>query len=192
MIGVKVGTAADVAAVGTSNVATSLVGSYGHLTLNGDGSYRYVADTAAADALGKNVTATDTFSYAISDGNGGSSFSILTVTVTGINDAPTAVGTLSAITKADSTAVSVATSSSFTDKDSNNLLTYSAANLPARLSINNSTGEISGTLAHDASQGGTGGVYSVVVTATDSQNAAVTQSFSFTVTNPAPLAACRT
>ena len=31
----------------------------------------------------------DRFSYAISDGNGGSSFSTLTVTVTGLNDPPT-------------------------------------------------------------------------------------------------------
>ncbi|MEI6651269.1 MAG: Ig-like domain-containing protein [Chlorobiaceae bacterium] len=188
VIGVKAGTAADVAAVGTSNVASALVGTYGHLTLNSDGRYSYVAATAAADALGKNVTAADTFSYAISDGNGGSSFSTLTVTVTGVNDAPTAEGTLSAVTQADSTVVSIATASSFGDKDSNNVFSYSATNLPSGLSINSSIGIITGTLAHNASQGGTGGVHSVVVTATDSESVAVTQSFSFTVTNPAPVA----
>ncbi|MBV5302781.1 MAG: VCBS domain-containing protein, partial [Chlorobium sp.] len=108
--------------------------------------------------------------------------------ITGVNDAPTAVGTLSAVTQADSTAVSIATVSKFGDKDSNNVFTYSATGLPSALSINSTTGEISGTLAHDASQGGTGGIHSVVVTATDRESSAVTQSFSFTVTNPAPVA----
>ncbi len=86
VIGVKAGTAADVAAVGTSNVGTSLLGTYGHLTLNGDGSYSYAADTVATAVLVKDATATDTFSYAISDGNGGTSFETLKLTVTGITN----------------------------------------------------------------------------------------------------------
>ena len=90
IIGVTPGTAASVAAVGTANIGSGLVGTYGTLTLNADGSYSYVADQAAADALGAGVTAADTFSYAISDGNGGTAFTTLTITVTGTNDAPVA------------------------------------------------------------------------------------------------------
>ena len=44
VIGVSTGTAASAAAVGTGNVATGLIGTYGTLTLNADGSYSYIAD----------------------------------------------------------------------------------------------------------------------------------------------------
>ncbi|MBK7017606.1 MAG: putative Ig domain-containing protein [Sulfuritalea sp.] len=57
---------------------------------------------------------------------------------------------------------------------------------PAGLTIN-SSGVISGTLASSASQVG-GGVYSVIVTATDSAGAPTSQTFSITVANPAPVA----
>ncbi len=99
VIGVSTGTAANTAAVGTANVGGSLLGTYGHLTLNGDGSYSYVADTAAADALGTGVTATDTFSYAISDGEGGTAFTTLTITLTGTNDTPVAIADTASVTE---------------------------------------------------------------------------------------------
>ena len=46
----------------------------------------------------------------------------------------------------------------------------------------------SGTIDRSASQGGAGGVYSVTVTATDAGGLTTTQTFSWTVTNPAPVA----
>jgi VCBS repeat-containing protein len=188
VIGVKTGIAADVAAVGTANIASALTGTYGTLTLAADGSYVYAADQAITDRLGLGVTAADTFSYAISDGNGGTAFTTLVITVTGTNDAPTTVGLLPPVTQADSTMVSLTTAGGFADPDSNNIFAYSASGLPAGLSIDATTGMISGTLAHDASQGGVNGVHAVVVTATDSQGVPVSQTFSFTVTNPAPVA----
>ncbi len=69
-------------------VGSSLAGTYGHLTLNTNGSYTYVADQAAADALATGVVAHDIFTYTISDGEGGSDVAQLDITVTGINDAP--------------------------------------------------------------------------------------------------------
>ncbi len=67
-------------------------GSYGTLSIFGDGSYSYSLDNAnpAVQALGVGETATETFSYSISDGNGGTSTSTLTITITGTNDAPVA------------------------------------------------------------------------------------------------------
>ena len=62
-------------------------GNYGSLTLNGDGTYSYVADLAAADALGEGVTATDPFTYSVSDSKGGDTGEII-FTITGVNDAP--------------------------------------------------------------------------------------------------------
>ena len=42
-------------------------------------------------SLGAGVTATDTFSYTISDGKGGTATAPVSITVTGVNDAPTAI-----------------------------------------------------------------------------------------------------
>lgn len=42
-------------------------------------------------SLGAGVTATDTFSYTISDGKGGTAAAPVSITVTGVNDAPTAI-----------------------------------------------------------------------------------------------------
>ncbi|NTW83953.1 MAG: VWA domain-containing protein, partial [Chlorobiaceae bacterium] len=84
--GVVSGTAVSAAAVntaGTSNVGSSTAGTYGHLTLQSDGSYTYSADTTAAHALLPGASVQDVFSYAISDGNGGTSYTTLTIAVTG-------------------------------------------------------------------------------------------------------------
>ena len=84
--GAVAGTGAVTQGVG---VATSLAGTYGHLTLNADGSYSYVADQNAADMLANGVTATDVFSYTVKDpGNAVSNTTTLTITVTGTNDVP--------------------------------------------------------------------------------------------------------
>jgi len=69
-------------------------------------------------------------------------------------------------------------------------LTYSVSGLPAGLSINSATGEITGTISNSASQAGPNGdgIYTVAVTANDGQGGTVTDSFVLTVTNPAPVA----
>ncbi|OHC64321.1 MAG: hypothetical protein A2040_15085, partial [Rhodocyclales bacterium GWA2_65_19] len=87
--GVVVGAGAVTQGVG---VATSLAGTYGHLTLAADGSYSYVADQAAADALATGATVNDVFTYTVKDpSNNVSNTTTLTITVTGTNDAPVAV-----------------------------------------------------------------------------------------------------
>ncbi len=74
---------------GTSgSLGSGLIGTYGTLILQANGSYTYAADQAAADALAKDVTATDTFTYTIFDGQGGSDTAELVITITGTNDAP--------------------------------------------------------------------------------------------------------
>jgi large repetitive protein len=57
---------------------------HGTVTVNPDGSYSY---TPAA-----NFNGTDTFSYTVSDGRGGSSTGTVTMTVASVNDAPTTAG----------------------------------------------------------------------------------------------------
>jgi hypothetical protein len=66
-----------------------------------------------------------------------------------------------------------------TASDANNAtLTYSASNLPPGLSIDSDTGLISGTIASNAD---TNSPYSVTLTATDSNNDSVSQSFNWSV-----------
>ncbi|MCQ4349017.1 VCBS domain-containing protein, partial [Pseudomonas stutzeri] len=86
-----------VTAVNGSAIASggSLVvsGQYGQLTLGANGAYTYVVDNAnaAVQALRSSAnTLSETFTYRISDGNGGSATSTLTVTIQGANDNPTA------------------------------------------------------------------------------------------------------
>ncbi|GJL87863.1 MAG: hypothetical protein DHS20C03_15720 [Minwuia thermotolerans] len=61
------------------------------LTLNADGTFSYDAATSALfDALAAGATGNDSFTYSISDGNGGTDTASVDVTVTGENDAPVA------------------------------------------------------------------------------------------------------
>lgn len=119
-----------------------------------------------------NVCGSTSFSYTL---NGGSSATV-SVTVTCLNDAPNAVGTLANQSWPVGTNVNLATAAGFADVD-NDTLTYSATGLPASLSINPGSGAITGTLLP-----GEVGVHNVVVTARDPSNATATQSFSITVT----------
>ena len=152
----------------------------GTVTINADGTLRYVPNA--------NFNGTDTITYTISDSQGGTSTATVAVTITAVNDAPTPVGTLPPRTNLDAaTGINVATAAAFADVD-NATLTYSAANLPLGLTINATTGVISGTIDRSASQGGAGGVYSVIVTARDAGGLTATQTFSWTVTNPPPVA----
>jgi large repetitive protein len=150
----------------------------GTVTINANGTLNYTPNA--------NFNGTDTITYTISDGQGGTATARAIVTVAPVNDAPVRVGTLPAQVNVDAAAVSVATAGAFTDID-NATLTYSATGLPAGLSINATTGVISGTIDRSASQT-TGGVYAIVVTATDAGGLSTTQPFSWTVTNPGPTA----
>jgi VCBS repeat-containing protein len=73
----------------------SIIGTYGTLTIGANGTYTYVADQDATDALDLSDQVDDVFTYTISDGYGGTDTASITVTVTGVNDAPTStVGTI--------------------------------------------------------------------------------------------------
>jgi uncharacterized delta-60 repeat protein len=66
--------------------ATS-IGSGALVTLNSDGSFTYNAN-GAFDYLASGATATDSFTYTVSDGNGNTTTSNVIVNITGLNDAP--------------------------------------------------------------------------------------------------------
>ncbi|WP_374266350.1 VCBS domain-containing protein, partial [Zoogloea sp.] len=171
------------------SVGTALAGTYGTLTVQADGSYIYVADKAAALSAG--ATATDVFTYTVSDGHGGTDKAELRITVTGTNDTPVTVGTLPNVSTSDALTLSIATAGGFADANTGagDVLHYSAINLPAGLVIDPNSGVISGTLHADAS---VSGPYTVTVTATDSYGANVSQTFQIAVSNPAPTAVADT
>ena len=84
-----------VALGGTPGVlGMSLAGTYGSLVLGSDGLWSYALDNslAATQGLAAGAQATEVFSYTVSDGQGGTAVSTLTVTVTGTNDVPVVSG----------------------------------------------------------------------------------------------------
>ena len=86
---------------------SNAAGTYGTLTLNADGSYAYTLNNAspAVQGLGAGETATDVFTYTVTDGHGGTGSNTLTVTIRGTNDVPTvAAATASATEDAQITA----------------------------------------------------------------------------------------
>ncbi len=83
--------------------AAVLTGAYGTLTLNTDGSYSYVL-SSAAQALAAGSSVVENFSYTMQDNHTGSDTSSLEVTVSGVNDAPTANNDGDTMTEDESTA----------------------------------------------------------------------------------------
>ena len=82
------GVAVQGGAAGT--IGQALVGIYGTLTLNADGTYTYTLDNADPDLLTLDAgeTANDVFTYTLSDGTA-TTTGTLTITVNGANDVPT-------------------------------------------------------------------------------------------------------
>ena len=69
-------------------VGSPLDGIYGTLTLNADGSYSYIANRPAAQALTQGQVVSEDFEYTMQDASGATSTALLTFTVTGVNDLP--------------------------------------------------------------------------------------------------------
>ncbi len=85
------------------------------LTLNADGTFDYDPN-GQFDGLASNETDTDSFTYAVSDGQGGASAGTVTVTIDGLNDAPTVVAD-SAVTQKGAAVTILASSLLSNDSD---------------------------------------------------------------------------
>jgi VCBS repeat-containing protein len=158
----------------------------GTFTIDPDGSYTFDPGSDFQD-LDDGETRETSITYTIDDGNGGTDEATLTITVTGANDAPSPEGTIGDQTNLDADEIdSVDVSGAFSDADGDTL-SYTATELPQGLTIDPSTGVISGTIDNSASQEGAGGVYSVTVTASDGDES-TDQTFTWTVNNPDPAA----
>jgi len=100
---VRVGSSEGSGTIGT--LGQALDGTYGQLTLNANGSYSYVANKDAADALDAGDTAIDVFNYTVSDGTATDTATI-TITILGANDAPVAQNDVGVIDKGQTLTVS--------------------------------------------------------------------------------------
>jgi VCBS repeat-containing protein len=79
----------------------------------------YAADAAAQDALATGETASDAFSYTVTDSHGETSTAAVTVTVTGVNDAPVAAADSVAVAE-DATTANLAAVLLANDTDADN------------------------------------------------------------------------
>ncbi|MBM0171436.1 cadherin-like domain-containing protein, partial [Altererythrobacter sp. C41] len=104
------------------------------LTLNSDGSYSFDPSDAAYQDLAVGETRDVVASYTVSDGNGGTASSTLTITVTGANDAPTAVADTSAAAE-DAAAVTGTVAGNDSDVDGDTL-SYTLDAAVAGLTLN--------------------------------------------------------
>jgi len=88
VVGVVAGSTSSPQEVVGHDVARPVSGAYGSLTLRADGSYDYAAnnDDPRVNALKDGQALTDTFTYAIADGNGGVATTTLTITIHGHTD----------------------------------------------------------------------------------------------------------
>ena len=145
--------------------------SHGSVTVNADGSFRY---TPAADYVGA-----DSFVVQVDDGHGGTTTATVNVTVTAVNDAPTA--SAPAVTTAEDTAVSGQVTLSDVDGDS---LTATLQTAPAHGSV---TVDPQGGFRYQPSPDYSG-PDSFAVLVEDGQGGSVVQTVSVTVTavNDAP------
>ena len=79
-------------ALSAANLGKATAGtSGGSFTINGDGSWIFDPGNSFHDLVPGGVTRTTSVAYAVSDGRGGSAMATLTVTISGANDAPTAL-----------------------------------------------------------------------------------------------------
>jgi VCBS repeat-containing protein len=96
-------------------------GTVGSVTNNGNGTFSYDPN-GHFEHLADGQTATDTFTYTVDDGHGGTSTKTATVTIHGQNDAPTASATNNVSTDEDT--ASAAVSIGATDVDDGAVLSY--------------------------------------------------------------------
>lgn len=115
----------------TENGFIQVHGQYGTLYLAADGTYSYGVDndSSAVQSLAQDQIVHDRFEYTVSDGNGGTDTAVLTIAVTGANDAPVAeANKVVALTEnAGPTALMIAAA---TDIDAGDVLTAIVTGLP--------------------------------------------------------------
>ena len=192
---------------GGSVGAGGATGTYGTLTIQSDGSYTYNANNA--NSIAKDTEATDVFTYTVSDGNGGTDTANITITILGVNDAPSASNDINAVDE-DATASKNAGAgvlSNDSDPDTGSSMTVTAITGASAGSVNGTTDGTYGTLtlnddgsysytadkaaadqlAHNATANDV-----FTYTVTDNEGATATATLTITVTGKGPVGSADT
>jgi VCBS repeat-containing protein len=82
----------------THKVSVGTAGTLGSVTLNDNGTFSYDPN-GKFESLKLGQTATDTFTYTVTDNHGGYSTKTVTVTIVGVNDDPNALGDFNGVVK---------------------------------------------------------------------------------------------
>ncbi len=77
----------------------SATGAFGELTVNADGSYTYVIDSAKIDALAQGENASENFTVTVRDPSGASDTRVISINITGSNDTPIAEASIAELTE---------------------------------------------------------------------------------------------
>ncbi len=158
-------------------------GTVGTVTINPDNDTVRYDPNGQFESLAVGDTATDTFTYTVSDGNGGTDVATVTVTILGENDAPVVDNPLSDQTTRVGTPLNYTIpADTFSDIDNGDTLTYTAtledgSPLPSWLDFDETTGTFSGT-PDDYTESG---IDTITVTANDGNGGTATTSFTLTV-----------
>jgi len=129
-IGGEGGGGGPVYAIG-SDGPQAIYGQYGTLLLAANGTYSYLLYNSSQSLaeLGEGEQGQDRFSYTVSDGQGGFDTAVLTITVTGTNQAPGAEDNRSAVVSEDAGTVPLMIAAP-SDGDASDVLTALVTGLP--------------------------------------------------------------
>ena len=152
--------------------------SKGTLTNNHDGTFAFDPN-GQFETLALSQSEQVSFTYRITDSFGETSEATVTITVQGVNDAPTLVADNASVTATeDQSAVNTGT---FADIDTGDSVTLTAS--VGTITQDDANGTWSWTI--DAVDGPTGPI-TVTITATDGQGESTSTTFTYSVTNVAP------
>jgi VCBS repeat-containing protein len=169
---------------------TSVAGTngYGRFSIGTNGAWSYTLnnDHPAVQALNtNNPPLADTLVVTTADGTQHT----LSVAIQGANDAPVVLVELTDASTNEDAVYTLNAAAAFSDVDLGDTLTYSATGLPAWLSLNTATGQLTGTPLN-----GDVGPRTITVTAADRAGASAASEFVLTVvnTNDGPVAVADT
>ncbi len=187
--GISIGTSTAFTNVTTNSVTYSASGLPSGLSINAatgviSGTLSHDASLNAPVTSGSGATLDGTYSVTVTALDSAGNKATTSFSLDSLNQAPV-LGTATANqSNVDGASIApVDASKAFADPNVGDTVTYSANGLPAGLTINPTTGVISGSVgATDPT-----GVYAVHVTATDNKGAATTEAFTWAIGNVPPV-----
>ena len=155
------------------------------LFVSSNGSYIYDPSSLTTPPSPGTPTVSDSFSYTVSDGFGGTSTATVSLTVTYVDSA-----VIDNQADTDGKVIELDVSNKFAVITALTEVTYSSTGLPTGLTIDPITGIISGTIGSGASGVTGSNTFNVSITATDVNGVepAVVRNFTWSVTNVVPTA----